>query len=155
MMSWKVKKNPNQGGVAGRGGEGESGPIPAFFLKKNYFKCKVKEIKAQVTWFSGLIRFDLILCSLVAQRISRKMDFEILKEILIVIDNLCVVQGMQVCQRNSNTLALQLLGGIKMKKTHAEIENMMFSFFVAEFGTLLKCKRSQEKDLIFLHFLRC
>ena len=98
MMSWEVKKNPNQGGVAGRGGEGESGPIPAFFLKKNYFKCKVKEIKAQVTWFSGLIRFDLILCSLVAQRICRKMDFEILKEILIVIDHLCVVQGMQACE---------------------------------------------------------
>ena len=56
------------------------------------------------------IRFDLILGSFVAPRISRKMDLEILKEILIVFDHLCDVQGMQVWEQDSNNLAQAAFG---------------------------------------------
>ena len=62
VMSWKVKKNPNQGGVAGRGGEGESGPIPAFFLKKKLLQMQGKRDKSSShlvfrsdkIWFNSL-----------------------------------------------------------------------------------------------------
>ena len=61
-------------------------------------------------------------------------------------------KGCKYGNKIPTILPKQLLGGNAVKKTYVEVEDMMLSIMVAEFGTLL---RTQEKDLIFLHFLRC
>ena len=40
---------------------------------------------------------------------------------------------------------MHLLGGIEVKKTHVEAENMMFSFLVDEFGTLFELQEDPRK----------
>ena len=42
-------------------------------------------------------------------------------------------------------LPMQLLGGIEVKKTHVEVENMLVSFLVAEFGTLFELQKDPRK----------